>query len=170
MARALIEGGQQARNRVQLQLMEGEELSAAAAGVACLRAVPQVDARRVAVVGHSFGGSLTVFLAARDTAIRAAVVFGGAAYSWDRSPDLRARLLAMVREAPPTFFVHAANDYSTASGRALAAEMQRLGRPHHLKIYPATGRTAQDGHNFVFGNPTVWEPDVFEFLDAQMRN
>jgi dienelactone hydrolase len=170
MEQAWAKGGQQARNRVQLQLMEGEELTEATAALACLRALPQVDTRRIAVVGHSFGGSLALFLAARDTAVRAAVVFAGAAYSWDQSPDLRAQLVAAVRHAPPALFVHAANDYSTASGRALAAEMQRLGRPHGLKIYPAAGRTAREGHNFVFSNLAMWEPDVFAFLDSQLRH
>jgi carboxymethylenebutenolidase len=170
MDRAWAEAGQRARNRVQLQLMEGEELTEATAALACLRAQPQLDTRRVAVAGHSFGGSLALFLAARDTTVRAAVVFAGAAYSWERSPDLRARLIAAVRHAPPAFFVHAANDYSTASGRALAAEMQRLGRPHGLKIYPAAGRTAREGHNFVFGNLALWEADVFAFLDSQLQH
>ena len=170
MAQASTTGGQRARNRVQLQLLEGEELTEAAAALACLRALPQVDPRRVAVAGHSFGGALTLFLAARDTTVRAVVIFAGAAYSWDRSPDLRARLVAAVRQLPPAFFVHAANDYSTASGRALAAEMERLGRPHQVVIYPAAGRTASEGHNFVFRTPAVWEPDVFAFLDSQLRH
>jgi dienelactone hydrolase len=34
----------------------------------------------VALVGHSFGGSLTLLMAARDPTLRAAVVFGGAAH------------------------------------------------------------------------------------------
>jgi carboxymethylenebutenolidase len=170
MDRAWAKGGQRARNRVQLQLMEGEELTEATAALAYLRALPQVDSGRVAVAGHSFGGALALFLAARDSTVRAAVVFAGAAYSWERSPDLRARLIAAVRRAPPVFFVYAANDYSTAPGRALADEMQRLGRPHGLKIYPAAGRTAREGHNFIFGNVTLWEPDVFAFLDSQPRH
>jgi carboxymethylenebutenolidase len=170
MAQAFAEGGQRARNRVQLQLMEGEELNETAAALARLRTVPEVDPRRVAVVGHSFGGSLTIFLGARDTTVRAIVVFGGAAFSWGQSPELRARLVAAVRHAPPAFFVHAANDYSTAPGSALSAEMRRLGRPQRLKIYPAAGRTAREGHNFVFGNVAVWEPDVFAFLESELRH
>jgi dienelactone hydrolase len=169
MDQAWAKGGQRARNRVQLELLEGEELTEAAAALAYLRALPQVDPERVAVAGHSFGGSLALLLAARDSTVHAAVVFAAAAYSWERSPDLRTRLVAAMRHAPPTLFVHAANDYSTASGRALAGEMRRLGRPYGLKIYPAAGRTAREGHNFIFGDLSLWEPDVFAFLDSRLR-
>jgi hypothetical protein len=47
--------------------------------------------------------------------------------------------------------------------------MQRLGKPHGLKIYPAVGRTAKEGHNLVFRDVAMWEPDVFAFLDARLR-
>jgi carboxymethylenebutenolidase len=166
MDSAMASRGTVGRNEVQLQLLEGEELNEALAGLAFLRALPRVDASRISLAGHSFGGSLTLFLAARDTALRAAVVFSGAAGSWGLSPGLRMRLLADVRHAPPVFFIHTANDYSTASGKALAAEMQRLGRPHRLKIYPAFGQTPYEGHNFLFHDAGIWETDVFGFLDS----
>ena len=47
-----------AGNALQLQLLENAEMSDALSGLALLRALPEVDARNVAVVGHSFGGSL----------------------------------------------------------------------------------------------------------------
>jgi dienelactone hydrolase len=83
---------------------------------------------------------------------------------------VRGRLLSAVRHSPPVLFLHAANDYSTASGTALAAEMQQVGRPHRLKIYPAAGRTAREGHDFVYRNVAVWEPDVFALLDSRLRD
>ena len=166
MDSAMTAGGAAGRNRVQLRLLEGEELDEAIAGLAFLRALPQVDERRIAVAGHSFGGSLTLLLAARDTALRAAIVFSAAAYSWSHSSELRRRLLVAARHAPPAFFMHTANDYSTASGKALAAEMGKLGRPHRLRIYPAFGRTAGEGHNFLFRDTAIWEGDVFAFLDS----
>lgn len=170
MDSAFAARGRAGRNRVQLQLLEGEELNEAMAALAFLRALPEVDARRVAVAGHSFGGSLTLLQAASDTTLRAAVVFSGAAYSWGLSPELRARLIAAVgRTTAPILFIHAANDYSIASGKALAAEMQRLGKPHRLKIYPAVGRSAKEGHNLVFRDVAMWEPDAFAFLEARLR-
>jgi carboxymethylenebutenolidase len=166
MADALAARGQDGRNEIQLQLLEGEELNEAIAGLAFLRALPQVDPRRIAVAGHSFGGSLSLFLAARDTTLRAAVIFSGSARSWGPSPKLRAALLAAAHHTPPTYFIHAANDYSTDPGKVLAAEMQKLGRRHRLTIYPAFGRTSREGHNFLFRDPRMWEADVFAFLDS----
>jgi dienelactone hydrolase len=167
---ALADKGQEARNRVQMELLEGDDLSDVVAGLAFLRSRPEVDARRVAVAGHSFGGSLTLVVAERDTTVRAALVFGGAAGSWDRSPALRARLGTAVRKTTvPVFLIYAANDYTTAPAKALAAEMERAGRPHRVKIYPPSGRTPAEGHDLVYREVPRWEPDVFAFLDQQMR-
>jgi len=127
--------GQAARNAAPMTLLEGRELADALAGLSFLRHLPEVDPRNVAVVGHSFGGSLTVLMAEREPGLRAAVIFSGAGYSWDRSPELRARLLEAVRHTTvPLFFIHAENDYSTNSGKALDAKLARLAKPHRLKI------------------------------------
>jgi dienelactone hydrolase len=117
MARALQAEGVEGRNRRQLQLLENEQNEAAAA-LARLRARGDVDARRIAVVGHSFGGSLSLVMAARDPEIRAAVIFGGAAGRWNQSAELRERLFAAVASmSAAAFFIHAANDYSTRLGQ-----------------------------------------------------
>jgi len=167
MSRAQEKEGVEGRNRVQMQLLEGEELSEASAALAYLRTRPFVDANRIALVGHSFGGSLSLLMAARDDRIRAVVVFGAAAASWGRSPALRTKLLdAVARMKAPVLIVHAKNDYSIAPGKALAAEMQRLRKPHALKIYPRFGKSATEGHNMVFRSVPTWETDVFAFLRA----
>jgi dienelactone hydrolase len=169
MSRALAERGQDGRNELQLQLLE-IELSDVLAGLAFLRARPEVDARRVAVAGHSFGGQLSLLLAERDASVRAAIVFGAAAASWDASPKLRARLLAAVgRASAPVFFIHAANDFSVRPGKELSAEMRRLGKPNRLKIYLSFGQTPGEGHDFVHPGLSTWEPDVFAFLSERMR-
>jgi fermentation-respiration switch protein FrsA (DUF1100 family) len=99
----------------------------------------------------------------------AVVDFAGAAGSWESSPELRARLLAAVGATPmPIYFVHSENDYSVASGEALAAEMACLGKPHRLSIYPPFGATASDGHNVVDLSVATWEGDVFAFLSEQL--
>ena len=124
----------------------------------------------MALVAHSFGGSLTLLQAEKEPDLRALVIFSGAGYSWDRSPDLRMRLLdAMANIRAPVFFIHAANDYSTNPGKALDARLARLGKPHRLKVYPPIGRTPDDGHNFPLLGVSIWEPDVFAFLDEYMR-
>jgi carboxymethylenebutenolidase len=118
----------------------------------------------------SFGASLTLLLAEREPNLRAAVIFSGSGYSWDKSPKLRARLLAAAdRVTVPIFYIHAANDYSLAPGKALDARLQELGKPHRLKIYPPIGRTPDDGHGFLYLGVNIWEPDVFAFLDEYVR-
>jgi len=88
-------------------LPENREISDALSGLAFLRVLPEVDGRNVAVIGHSFGGSLTLLLAGRERDVRAVVIFSGARYSWDRSPQLRARLLTAVAHiGAPVFLIH----------------------------------------------------------------
>jgi len=170
MSRALEERGQEARNQVQLRRLETDDLDDALAGLAFLRAVRGVDPRRVAVAGHSFGGSLTLLLAERDSTLRAAVVYGAAGGSWERSPPLRQRLRAAVsRGVVPVFFAYAANDYSVAAGRTLAGDMVRLRKRHRLEIYPAVGETVEAGHDLVYRAASVWERDVFAFLNEYVR-
>ena len=162
--------GQEARNALQLQLLDHREMDDALSALKFLRALPYVDANDVALVGHSFGGSLTVLMAEREPNLRAVVVFSGAGASFDRSPELRARLLAAVDHiAAPIFFLHAENDYSLSSGKVLDARREQIGKPHRLKIYPPIGRTVDDGHDFLHLGANLWEPDVFAFLDENMR-
>jgi dienelactone hydrolase len=153
MNKESAEHGQEAGNTLQLRLLENRDMDDAQSGLKFLRALPYVDARNVALVGHSFGGSLTVLLAEREPNLRAVVVFSGAGYSFDRSPALRARLLAAIdRIAAPVFFIHAENDYSLSSGKVLDARRERIGRVHRLKIYPPSGKRLTMGMtSFISG-------------------
>jgi carboxymethylenebutenolidase len=161
--------GEEARNTLQLQLLEGREMADARAALAFLRALPEVNARKIGVIGHSFGGSLTVLMAEREADLRAIVLFSAAGYSFDRSPRLRQRLLAALPHiAAPLFSVQAENDYSLSSGKALDRRLKELGKPHVLKIYPPIGNSADDGHDFLHLGISTWEPDVFAFLDQHM--
>ena len=84
---------------------------------------------------------------------------------------MRTRLITAVDATiVPIFFIHAANDYSIAPGKTLAAEMARLGKPYSRKIYPAFGTSASDGHNMVDLGVPIWERDVFAFLDDHLRH
>jgi dienelactone hydrolase len=162
--------GKEARQHLQFILVTTDHLDDVTAALSFLKTVPGVDARRIAVAGHSFGGQLTLLAAERDRTVRAAVTFAGAAGSWERSPELRERLLEAVgRTTAPIMLIHAANDYDTAPGRALAAELERLHKPHLLKIYPPVGQTSDDGHNVLYLAIPQWEPDVFKFLDEHVR-
>jgi hypothetical protein len=93
------------------------------------------------------------------------VTFGAAAATWDGSEELRSRLLAAIdKTGAPVLLIHAANDYSTKPGRTLASELVRLSKPHMLRIYPPVGKSASDGHNFIYTDLSLWNEDVFHFL------
>lgn len=163
--------GDEAANRLQMQLLEGIELQQQRDALAALRSLRGVDPRRVAIAGFSFGGSLAMVHAEEDPTIRAVINFGGGAGSWNRSPQLRERLISAARKITvPVFFVYAANDYTTLPAEVLSAELARA-RPananvHRLKIYPALGETAQEGHHLIYLSIPTWERDVIDFLNT----
>ena len=162
--------GQEARNALQLQLLENREMDDTLSAFKFLRALPYVDPKDVAAVGHSFGGSLTLLLAEREPSLRAVVVFSAAGYSFDRSPELRTQLLAAVDHITvPIFFIHAENDYSLSPGKVLDARREQIGKAHRLKIYPPIGHTVDEGHDFLHLGVSIWEPEVFAFLNENMR-
>jgi dienelactone hydrolase len=157
-------GGADARARLRDHLLTTEQLDDVLAGVAYLRSRADIAHDRVSVAGHSGGGILAVLAGERDSTLRAVVTFAAAEASWN-SPSMRTLLTeAAARVRVPTLLVHAANG-NVAPGEAMAAEMERRGQPHLLKIYPPFGKTPQDAHNFVFAAIPQWEAEVFAFLD-----
>jgi len=162
--------GKEARRHLQFVLATTDHLDDVIAGLKFLKAAQGIDPKRIAIVGHSFGGQLTLLAAERDNAIGAAITVSAAAGSWGRSPELRERLLTAVDKASaPIMLIQAANDYSTAPSYALADELERRHKPHLLKIYPPVGKTADDGHNFLYLGISQWEHDVFGFLDEHVK-
>ena len=171
MNNALAAGGQKARNAIQMKLLHNDDMSDALAGLGFLRSLREVDTGRIGIVGHSFGGSLTLLLAAREPGVRAVVVFGAAGLSWNRSPQLRQEVLSAAARIPaPLLSIYAANDYSVTAAEALDTERKKRGRFHRFKIYPALGRSVEEGHHFVYLGIPHWEADVFAFLNEFISN
>ena len=162
--------GKDARQHLQFVLLTTDHLDDVMAALAFLKTVPGIDPDRIAIAGHSFGGNLTLLAVERDKTVRAAVTFAAAANSWERSPELRERLMTAARNAKAAIMLtHAENDFSTTAGKALAAELEHLHKPYVLKIYPAVGLTSEDGHGMLYENIPAWESDVFEFLDQHIK-
>src|SRR5215470_383618 len=123
--------GSDARKQVHYQLITGSQLDDALAGLIFLKAAPDVDPKRIAIVGHSFGGMLTLLSGDHDGTIQAEVAFAAGANSWRASQELRDRTLAAVaKTAAPIMLVYAANDYDTTPGKAISAELDRLHKSH----------------------------------------
>jgi dienelactone hydrolase len=162
--------GKEARQHLQFLLAKTDHLDDVLAALLFLKTAPAIDVKPIAIVGHSFGGQVTLLAAERDNTLRAAVTFAAAAASWQSSAELRERLRAAVgKTTAPMMLIQAANDYSTAPGYALADELQLRHKPHLLKIYPPIGKTSDDGHNFLYLGIPQWEHDVFGFLDEHVK-
>ncbi len=162
--------GKEARHHLKFMLVMGEQLDDVMAALAFLKSAPRIDSHRIAVAGHSFGGQLTLLAAERDSMICAVVTFAAAANSWERSKELRDRLLAAVgKTKAAVMLIHAENDYGTTAGQDLATELQRQHKQHLLKIYPAMGLTSDNGHGLLYEDIPAWEDDVFEFLDRYVK-
>jgi carboxymethylenebutenolidase len=171
LQREEVAHGKEARQRLHFILVTTDQLDDVAAALSFLKRTPGIDAKRIAVAGHSFGGVLTLLTAERVTSVCAEVTFAAAANSWGRSPELRERLLAAVRKTSAAIMlIQAANDYDTTPSTVLAAELDRLHKPNLLKIYPPAGQSSDEGHNFLYLRMPIWEPDVFEFLDEYVKD
>jgi dienelactone hydrolase len=163
--------GADARKQLHYQLVTGSQLDDALAGLTFLKAEPDVDPKRIAIVGHSFGGMLTLLSGDHDSTIRAEVAFAAGANSWRASQELRDRTLAAVgKTAAPVMLVYAANDFDTTPGKDISAELDQLHKSHLLKIYPVIGKTSEEGHNLLYLGSSEWEPDVFQFLDDNVKH
>ena len=65
----------------------------------------------------------------------------------------------------PSFFFQAANDYDLSPSKTLSSAMKQAGKRFEVKIYPAYGKSVQEGHAFGYFGSAVWSDDVFRFLD-----
>ncbi|MGH7321679.1 MAG: alpha/beta hydrolase family protein, partial [Candidatus Rokuibacteriota bacterium] len=154
----------------QLAERLGRESDDVLAALDVLARCPEIRAERVGVLGSSFGGTVSLLAAGRSPRVRCAVDFAGAAMNWERTPTLRDTMLTAARETRvPIALVQAANDYSTAPTRELAAELARLEKPHAARVFPPFGLTHDEGHLFAWTGALVWGPFVRAFLDAWLR-
>jgi dipeptidyl aminopeptidase/acylaminoacyl peptidase len=79
-------------------------------------------------------------------------------------------MMRAVRNArAPIFFLQAENDYDLSPSRALSNAMKNAGKPYEIKIYPAFGASAQEGHSFSYLGGPVWASDVLLFLEKHCK-
>lgn len=157
-------GGEKAAEAALVDLLISAHLNDQLAALKWLKSQKFVQPERIAVAGNSFGGIETVLGAARENYC-AAVDASGGAESWEKARSLQTVMKEAVRNSKaPVFFFQAENDYSTLPSNILSAEMKSVGKMFHMKIYPAFGKTAKEGHSFAFAGSKVWFDDVFNFI------
>lgn len=145
---------------------ESDDVIAARSFAATL---PDIDLGHIGVMGSSFGGTVTLFAAAKEPGFRCAVEFAGAAMNWDRTPGLRKVMHdAAVRLTQPVYFVQAENDYSTRPTRELAEGLAGAAIPVKSRVYPALGLSRDEGHFLYRDGTLVWAQDVHDFLEEHL--
>jgi dienelactone hydrolase len=169
MDKAFQEKGQDERNKVQLQELETTQLEDVSAGLAFIQARKDIDKNRIAVAGVSIGASLALLLAENHLNLKAVILLAPIGYSWDRSPQLRLRLMTAAKNiSAPVMIVQAANDYSLNPTHMLDSVMNENNKAHLIKIYSSFGNSQTEGHHFIFLSTQTWEADVFTFLSKNL--
>jgi dienelactone hydrolase len=164
------------RGKAFLARLEAETDDALAAIDDALKThAERIDSRRIAMVGWSFGGIVSVLGGARSPRFAAIVAQAPGSLNWDRSPVLRTALLdAAGRIRAPLQCLVAANDATIESAKQVCARAAAGGTTATFKLYPAfTPPSPSDipaGH-LVFTNDGLpfWKEDVLAFLAASFR-
>jgi len=159
---------ERAQRVVELLQAEVDDVIAA---LSYLKSQPLVDPTRIAISGCSYGGIQTLLAGERDLNVKALVPFAPGAMAWEQNQLLQDRLIQAVDHAKvPVFLIQAENDYSLGPSHVLSKEANKKHKDFQSKIYPAFGKTHQDGHwGFCSSATDVWGTDVLAFLEAQMK-
>ena len=135
------------------------------------------DSSRLALVGFSQGGSISIRAASKRPDVRALVDQAGGSLTWPRSPDLRRALTVWAKTLKmPVLCMDAANDATTDAVKAVCDAAHRAGAETGVTIYPPfTPASNPDniapGH-LIFGpgaGVAIWRQDLITFLNAHAR-
>ena len=152
---------------------EADDVVAAAQYVATMDGA---DATRLALIGYSQGGIVSVRAAGELSGVRALVDQAGGSLTWPRSSELRRRLTDWGSALKmPLVCMDAANDATTDAVKAVCDAASRAGAEARVTIYaaftPASNpENIAPGH-LIFSSQgvAVWRQDVLAFLSANTR-
>jgi dienelactone hydrolase len=130
-----------------------------------------IDFNRVAIMGWSHGGVVSILAAAEKHDFAALINQAGGALTWNRSPTLQAALPAAARRINvPALCMDAENDATTSAVKAVGEAVKSSGQFERTIIYPPSTPTNNPsniapGHViFSMQGISIWQDDVLTFL------
>ena len=145
------------------------EASDVVAALEYVTTLPSVDAERAAVMGSSFGGTVSLLAAAKCDRFRCAVDFAGAAMNWESTPKLRELMKQCARALEvPILLAQAENDYSVGPTRELSALLESQGKDYASHVFPPFGANRDEGHWLERAGSVVWGRHVRRFLERYL--
>lgn len=134
-----------------------------------------IDFHRVAIMGWSHGGIVSILAAAEKHDFSALINQAGGALTWNHSPTLQAALPAAARRINvPALCMDAENDATTNAVKAVAEAVKSSGQFERTIIYPPFTPTSNPtniapGHViFSMQGISIWRDDVLTFLRKQL--
>ncbi|HSP05738.1 MAG TPA: hypothetical protein VLR94_01100 [Acidobacteriota bacterium] len=129
-----------------------------------------VNTNKIAIMGHSLGGVVTIFANEMDFGQRVAIPIAAGSESWDPDPELKDELIASVPNAKHyTYFFEPLNDVSTDPTIELSHIAGNNGQQYQATIFPPVpyATTGEEAH-VCFVNDTKqvkkWGRTVLVFL------
>jgi dienelactone hydrolase len=134
----------------------------------------QVDFKRVALVGWSHGGVVSLLAAGERHEFVALVDQAGGALTWKSSPVLRSELPAAARKIKiPALCMDAENDATTEAARTVGEAIKNSGEWEQTIIYPPFTPTSNPsniapGHLIFAQGVSIWQGDLLAFLKPRL--
>jgi phosphatidylserine synthase/dienelactone hydrolase len=134
-----------------------------------------IDPKRVAIMGFSFGGSVTTLAVGRSHDFVAAVTQAPGALNWDHVPALQDTLIAAAgKSSIPMLCMAAKNDATTENVTRICGAAKAHGADTAVIIYPpftpATPAQVAAGHMiFTQEGVDIWRQDTLSFLAKYLR-
>jgi dienelactone hydrolase len=133
-------------------------------------AISPIDFRRVALMGWSHGGVVSLLAASERHEFVALVDQAGGALTWNRSPTLQSELPAAARAIKvPALCMDAENDATTNAAKEVGKAVKSSGEWEQTIIYPPFTPTSNPsniapGHLIFAQGVSIWQNDLIAFL------
>jgi carboxymethylenebutenolidase len=137
-------------------------------------AAPPIDFRRVALMGWSHGGVVSLLAASERHEFVALVDQAGGALTWKSSPVLQSQLPdAAAKIKVPALCMDSENDATTEAAKAVGEAVKNSGSPEQTIIYPPFTPTSNPtniapGHLIFAQGVSIWQNDLLAFLKPHL--